>query len=131
MKDFEAELSVKGIRHKIVSDDVGEHVEAGSSEKAGRIKMLAHARNKAQSAFYEASESGRNGSVGSKDDKQSSTDLVPTPSSSNTAMKFDKVIWLNDIVFEPKDVLELIRTNGGEFDQACGIDFVPLGFYDT
>lgn len=44
---------------------------------------------------------------------------------------FSKLIWLNDIVFRPESVLELLTTNQGNFDQACALDYVPLGFYDT
>ncbi|EPQ31741.1 uncharacterized protein PFL1_01073 [Pseudozyma flocculosa PF-1] len=44
---------------------------------------------------------------------------------------FSHVVWLNDVFWRPESVLELLATNGGEFDQACGLDFIPLGFYDT
>uniref|UniRef100_V5EJG4 CAP59 (Required for capsule formation) n=2 Tax=Kalmanozyma brasiliensis (strain GHG001) TaxID=1365824 RepID=V5EJG4_KALBG len=44
---------------------------------------------------------------------------------------FSKLLWLNDIFFRPESVLELFSTNGGRFDQVCGLDYLPLGFYDT
>ncbi|ETS59894.1 hypothetical protein PaG_05864 [Moesziomyces aphidis] len=44
---------------------------------------------------------------------------------------FSKLIWLNDILFRPESVLELLSTNGGTFDQVCALDYLPLGFYDT
>lgn len=44
---------------------------------------------------------------------------------------FDKVIWINDVLFESDTVHALLDTEGGEFDQACAMDFCWLGFYDT
>ncbi|PWN22147.1 hypothetical protein BCV69DRAFT_281152 [Microstroma glucosiphilum] len=44
---------------------------------------------------------------------------------------FSHVAWLNDIFFDPVDVITLLNTKGGEFDQVCAIDTVPMGFYDT
>ena len=44
---------------------------------------------------------------------------------------FDKVIWINDVFFESDTVHALLDTEGGEFDQACAMDFCWLGFYDT
>jgi len=45
---------------------------------------------------------------------------------------FDKILYLNDVIFKPSDVLTLFATNGGVYDVACGIDFhyLPL-IYDT
>lgn len=45
---------------------------------------------------------------------------------------FDTVLFLNDVVFSPKDVLRLLDTNGGHYAAACSIDFAkPTEFYDT
>lgn len=44
---------------------------------------------------------------------------------------FSHVAWLNDIFFDPVDVITLLNTKGGDFDQVCAIDTVPMGFYDT
>jgi len=45
---------------------------------------------------------------------------------------FDTVLFLNDVVFSPKDVLRLLDTNGGHYAAACSIDFAkPPEFYDT
>lgn len=45
---------------------------------------------------------------------------------------FDKILYLNDVYFEPSDILTLIATNQGHYDVACGIDFhYPPAFYDT
>lgn len=39
------------------------------------------------------------------------------------------VLFFNDIVFEPDDIVSLIRTENGNFDLACGLDFY-YNFYD-
>lgn len=45
---------------------------------------------------------------------------------------FDKILYLNDVYFEPSDILTLLATNEGHYDVACGIDFhYPPAFYDT
>ncbi|KAK5938439.1 hypothetical protein PMZ80_009409 [Knufia obscura] len=45
---------------------------------------------------------------------------------------FDKILYLNDVYFEPSDILTLLATNAGHYDIACGIDFhYPPAFYDT
>ncbi|PVI03339.1 glycosyltransferase family 69 protein [Periconia macrospinosa] len=45
---------------------------------------------------------------------------------------FDTVLFLNDVVFTPQDVLTLLNTNNGSYSAACSLDFAqfPL-FYDT
>ncbi|KAF2803319.1 glycosyltransferase family 69 protein [Mytilinidion resinicola] len=46
--------------------------------------------------------------------------------------RFDKVLWLNDVVFTTQDVLTLLSTNAGEYASACSIDFSkPPIYYDT
>ncbi|KAF1941526.1 hypothetical protein EJ02DRAFT_347580 [Clathrospora elynae] len=46
--------------------------------------------------------------------------------------RFDLILFLNDVVFTPEDVLRLLDTNGGEYAAACSIDFSkPPYFYDT
>lgn len=46
--------------------------------------------------------------------------------------QFDTMLFLNDVVFTPEDVLKLLDTNGGEYAAACSLDFSkPPAFYDT
>ncbi|CDW97228.1 hypothetical protein [Sporisorium scitamineum] len=57
----------------------------------------------------------------------------------NTAMQplataphtYTHVLWINDIIFTPRDALELLHTNHARYDQACAMDFIGNGFYDT
>ncbi|PCD45557.1 hypothetical protein AU210_000990 [Fusarium oxysporum f. sp. radicis-cucumerinum] len=45
---------------------------------------------------------------------------------------FDKVLFLNDVVFTTDDVLKLLGTNGGDYAAACSLDFSkPSQYYDT
>ena len=45
---------------------------------------------------------------------------------------FDKILFLNDVVFRPQDVLTLLATNQGSFSAACALDFhLPPAYYDT
>lgn len=49
-----------------------------------------------------------------------------------TGRTFDRILHLNDVVFEPKDILSLLATNAGNFDVACGLDYSrPPVLYDT
>ncbi|KAI0594494.1 cryptococcal mannosyltransferase 1-domain-containing protein [Biscogniauxia sp. FL1348] len=45
---------------------------------------------------------------------------------------FDKVLWLNDVVFDTEDIVTLFNTHGGEYAAACSMDYKvsPL-YYDT
>ncbi|WEW60188.1 hypothetical protein PRK78_005673 [Emydomyces testavorans] len=45
---------------------------------------------------------------------------------------FDKVLWLNDVVFTTADILNLLDTRGGAYAAACSLDFFkPPTYYDT
>lgn len=45
---------------------------------------------------------------------------------------FDTILFLNDVAFNPEDVMRLLDTNGGEYAAACSLDFSKAPyFYDT
>ncbi|KAM0281936.1 hypothetical protein ACHAQH_003282 [Verticillium albo-atrum] len=47
-------------------------------------------------------------------------------------VRFDKVLFLNDVLFTPEDALTLLDTNRGVYAAACSLDFSnPPLFYDT
>lgn len=50
-----------------------------------------------------------------------------------TSVKFDKILFLNDIYYNPVDALHLIfNTNNGEYDIACAVNyFTAVKIYDT
>jgi hypothetical protein len=41
------------------------------------------------------------------------------------------VVFLNDVILYAEDIIELISTEGGQYDLACGMDFDVLQLYDT
>lgn len=41
---------------------------------------------------------------------------------------YEKVVFLNDIYIEPESLVELLETNGGDYDMACGLDFANFGY---
>ena len=48
------------------------------------------------------------------------------------AKVYSRVIWLNDVVFTPTDVIELLNTREGDYAAACSLDFAhPPAYYDT
>ncbi|KAH7493576.1 hypothetical protein FOMA001_g1010 [Fusarium oxysporum f. sp. matthiolae] len=60
---------------------------------------------------------------------------IDTPRGKHLSKKgehFDKVLFLNDVVFTADDVLKLLGTNGGDYAAACSLDFSkPPQYYDT
>ncbi|KAJ7788849.1 cryptococcal mannosyltransferase 1-domain-containing protein [Mycena olivaceomarginata] len=43
---------------------------------------------------------------------------------------YDRVIFSNDVFVEAESIVELLETNRGEYDMACGFDFQQWGLYD-
>lgn len=68
-----------------------------------RIAFLANVRNEAMRPLYE----------------------------NTTSYNFEKVLWLNDIIFDSDEIKELLQTNDGMYDEACAFDFMQIGLYDT
>ncbi|KZF20907.1 glycosyltransferase family 69 protein [Xylona heveae TC161] len=45
---------------------------------------------------------------------------------------FDRVLFLNDVVFTTQDIMALLATNDGQYAAACSLDFAkPPTYYDT
>ncbi|KAK7753256.1 hypothetical protein SLS62_004775 [Diatrype stigma] len=45
---------------------------------------------------------------------------------------FDKVLWLNDVVFDTEDIITLFNTRNGDYAAACSMDYKsPPLYYDT
>lgn len=77
----------------------------GAGKEMRRIPYLARLRNKALQPLFDLHAKGHN---------------------------FDKILFLNDVVFRPSDVLSLLATNQGSFSAACALDFLkPPSYYDT
>lgn len=41
---------------------------------------------------------------------------------------YDRVVFSNDIFIEPESWVELLETNDGDYDMACGLDFGHFGY---
>ena len=41
---------------------------------------------------------------------------------------YDRVVFSNDIYIEPESWIELLETNDGGYDMACGMDFSNFGY---
>ena len=61
--------------------------------------------------------------------------LQPLFAEKSKGRNYDKILFLNDIVFQPSDVVSLLGTNGGHYSAACALDFhYPARlatYYDT
>lgn len=101
---FEADLRKRRVPHHIEMATTNDHI--GVEGNYNRIEFLAKTRNR----VYDA--------------------LEVQPGSSYKA-RVNRVLWLNDVLFDSSSVLDLLNTNEGRFDVACGLDYVPLGVYDT
>ncbi|KAH1515128.1 hypothetical protein KXX29_000456 [Aspergillus fumigatus] len=58
--------------------------------------------------------------------------LRPLEDLERQGIAFDKILFLNDVVFTVDDVIELLNTNEGVYAAACSIDYSrPPLYYDT
>lgn len=117
LRKLDSELERRGVPRRIETslqthhDEIaqGDHGEGWIKTSRGtelrRIPYLAKLRNKTIRDLIELHEKGTT---------------------------FDKVLFLNDVIFTTDDVLKLLNTNGGEYAAACSLDFSkPPLYYDT
>ncbi|KAL9580770.1 MAG: hypothetical protein Q9212_004296 [Teloschistes hypoglaucus] len=58
--------------------------------------------------------------------------LQPLDQLVEKGIRFDRVLFLNDVVFNTEDVVMLLATRGGNYAAACSLDFSkPPQYYDT
>ena len=115
---LDSELEKAGIRRKIILDPTTHLDEINNSPansgwimtprnkmELRRIPYLAGLRNLVLEPLHRMKESGE---------------------------IFDKILFLNDVVFTNDDVRKLLSTRNGEYAAACSLDFSrPPNFYDT
>ncbi|KAJ5182612.1 hypothetical protein N7492_000228 [Penicillium capsulatum] len=64
--------------------------------------------------------------------RQRNLSLKPLEDLAQQGVTFDKILFLNDVVFKPNDVFALLDTNHGDYAAACSVDFSkPPNYYDT
>ncbi|KAF2746648.1 glycosyltransferase family 69 protein [Sporormia fimetaria CBS 119925] len=121
LQQFDTQLAELGVRRTIMlenvthqdelsrvpsPDDAGYVLSPEGTRELRRIPYLARLRNRVMSEVSHAAGSQGRG--------------------------FDKVVWLNDVVFQAKDVISLLSTNNGRYAAACSLDFSkPPQYYDT
>lgn len=123
LREFDAELEHMRVQRSIVIKNITHEDEVRRMPANGeegwvwtprekfelrRIPYLAGLRNEVMSKLYDLAEkkSGR--------------------------MVFDKVVWLNDVIFTVQDVVTLIGTRDGDYSTVCALDFSdPPLYYDT
>ncbi|EME86352.1 glycosyltransferase family 69 protein, partial [Pseudocercospora fijiensis CIRAD86] len=120
LRSLDSELAHAGISRRIILDntthvdDISRTPEPGEKgwiktsrgkSELRRIPYLANLRNLVMQPMYEMQEKG---------------------------LRFDKVLFLNDVVFDDMDVRRLLNTRAGNYAAACSLDFAkPPAFYDT
>ncbi|KAI4215348.1 MAG: hypothetical protein LQ351_002248 [Letrouitia transgressa] len=58
--------------------------------------------------------------------------LKPLAKLAKEGIRFQRVLFLNDVVFSTEDIVKLLATRGGDFAAVCSLDFMrPPSFYDT
>ena len=115
---LDSNLQAAGIRRKIILDPTTHEDEINRTPaetgwvwtprnqmELRRIPYLAGLRNLVMEPLYEMQKNGE---------------------------MFDKILFLNDVVFESRDIRNLIATRDGDYAAACSLDFRdPPQFYDT
>lgn len=102
LHELDAELERLGVQRHILTV-----TKRKGFRRLDRIERLAYLRNQAMDPMYVSHKDGLNG------------------------RPFSKVLFLNDILFDAATIHTLLDTAGGQFDQACAIDYYSIGFYDT
>lgn len=121
LRDLDKRLSELNVRRSVVLDNVTHKTEvsriplpnetgwiktADGRHLRRRISYLADLRNQVMNEMIKESEA--------------------------SGKHFDKVIWLNDVVFTVEDVTTLLATRKGDYAAACSLDFSkPPIYYDT
>ncbi|OAA48748.1 glycosyltransferase family 69 protein [Metarhizium rileyi] len=118
LRELDRDLERRGVPHRVEVSDVTHQDELNNAKKGEgwvdtprnkrelrRIPYLSKLRNKTIKDLLDLHKQG---------------------------IEFDKVLFLNDVVFTVEDVLTLMDTNGGEYAAACSLDFSkPPLYYDT
>lgn len=118
LRHLDAQLEEAGISRKIILDNTTHFDEINKAPaetgwirtprgkvELRRIPYLAKLRNLVLEPLYELDKAG---------------------------LRFDKILFLNDVVFNTWDIRNLLATNDGEYAAACSLDFKHgSSFYDT
>ncbi|ATY61355.1 polysaccharide export [Cordyceps militaris] len=122
LRDLDHQLEARGVPHRVDISDVTHADEiqrpggqdgqeygwietARGRRELRRIPYLAKLRNKTLQDLFDLYKKG---------------------------ITFDKILFLNDVVFTTDDIVTLMDTNDGAYSAACSLDFAkPPLYYDT
>ncbi|OAQ97990.1 hypothetical protein LLEC1_03544 [Akanthomyces lecanii] len=119
LRDLDHQLESRGVPHRVEVSDVthADEIRNGDDGSEGwietarkkkelrRIPYLARLRNKTLQDLFDLYKKG---------------------------VTFDKILFLNDVVFTTDDIVTLMDTNDGAYGAACSLDFSkPPLYYDT
>jgi len=118
LRELQTELKSIGVGHEIVLDKVThEDVIAQPATHTGWIHTPRDKKELRRIPYLS---------------KLRNISLEPLQSLAQQGIFFDKVLFLNDVVFTIDDVLTLLGTNDGHYAATCSLDFSrPPRFYDT
>jgi len=118
LRELQTQLESIGVGHKIVLDKVTHEDEIAQSPADTGWIDTPRGRKELRRIPYLS--------------KLRNLSLEPLQSLAQEGILFDRILFLNDVVFTLNDVLTLLETNNGHYAAACSLDFSkPPRFYDT
>ncbi|GKZ30943.1 hypothetical protein AbraIFM66950_010717 [Aspergillus brasiliensis] len=117
LRELDADLDRLGVRRNITLSNTTHEDEISASPGEGWIDTPRHKKELRRISYLARL---RNWS------------LRPLEDLARRGITFDKVLFLNDVVFTVDDVVSLLETNDGSYAAACSLDFSkPPIYYDT
>ncbi|KAH6632296.1 glycosyltransferase family 69 protein [Chaetomium tenue] len=118
LRELDQELEKLGVPRKIILDDeTHKDLINGPQQEEGWITVPDGKRMPRRIPYLS---------------KLRNLSLQPLRELAMNGTMFDHVLFLGDVVFSAPDVLNLLKTNNGDYAAACSLDFSkPPSFYDT
>ncbi|PYI06502.1 hypothetical protein BO78DRAFT_116139 [Aspergillus sclerotiicarbonarius CBS 121057] len=117
LRELDASLDRLGVRRNITLSDTTHQDEISAPPGEGWIDTARHQKELRRISYLA---------------RLRNWTLRPLEDLSRQGITFDKVLFLNDVVFTVDDVISLLGTNGGTYAAACSLDFSnPPLYYDT
>ncbi|KAM0110225.1 hypothetical protein ACP6JB_004044 [Aspergillus fumigatus] len=118
LRDLDVELDRLGVRRNITLSDTTHQDEISVSPSSEGWVDTPRGRKELRRIPYLA--------------RLRNLTLRPLEDLERQGIAFDKILFLNDVVFTVDDVIELLNTNEGVYAAACSIDYSrPPLYYDT
>ncbi|KAL8987443.1 MAG: hypothetical protein Q9177_003348 [Variospora cf. flavescens] len=110
LKQLKQTLEGKGIPHEIVIDDISHNEIIGKNASSAGWLSTAHGKEMRRIPYLATV---RNEA------------LKPLRSLTDSGTSFDKLVFINDVVFQKAaDVMTLLNTRDGQYAAACALDFL-------